>query len=97
MFLPRFTLRATLLGVTFCGLFCLVLARALAGDYWAIAASVAVASFAGIVTIHGCLYLIIAALARLLGSRSFTARTRQGSVQASPDEQYLPGTISRAP
>ena len=88
---------ATLIAITFCGLFCLVLARAAAGDYWAIAASVAVASLVVIVLIHGCLYVVIAALAHVLGSRTLPARTRQGSVQASPDEQYLPGTVSQAP
>jgi hypothetical protein len=97
MLFPRFTLRATLIGITFCGLFCLVLARALAGSYWAIAASVGVASLVGIVFVHACFYVIIAALARILGSRTLTARTRQGSVQASPDDQYLPGTVSQAP
>ncbi len=97
MLLPRFTLRATLVGISCCGLFCLVLARAVGGDYWAIAASVAVASLVGIVIVHGCLYVIIAALARVLGSRILPARTRQGGVQASPDEHYLPGTTSQAP
>jgi hypothetical protein len=97
MLLPRFTLRATLIGITCCGIFCLVLARAAAGDLWAIAASVAVASLVGIVIIHGCIYVVIAALARVLGSRIYPARTRQGGVQASPDEQYLPGTVSQAP
>ena len=95
MLLPRFTLRATLLGITLCGIFCLVLARALAGDYWAIAASVAVASLLGIVFVHGCFYVVIAAMAKVLGSHTLPARTRQGGVQASPDEQYLPGTVSQ--
>lgn len=97
MLLPRFTLRATLIGITCCGLFCLVLARAAAGDYWAIAASVAVASLAFIVLVHALLYVIIVALARVIGSRTLPALTRQGGVQASPDEQYLPGTVSQAP
>ena len=95
MLLPQFTLRATLIGTTIGGLFCLVLSRALAGDYWAIAASVAVASLVGIVFVHACFYVIIVALARVLGSRTLPALTRQGSVQASPDDQYLPGTISQ--
>jgi hypothetical protein len=97
MLLPRFTLRATLIGITFCGLFCLVLARALAGDYWAIAASVAVASLVGIVCVHACFYVIIAALARVFGSHTLPAHTRQGSVQAGPDDQYLPRTVSQGP
>lgn len=97
MFLPRFTLRATLVGISLCGMFFLVLARALAGDQWAIAASAAVASLVFIVVVHGCFYVIIAALARLLGSRTLPARTRQGGVQASPDDHYLPGTVSQAP
>ncbi len=93
MLLPRFTLRMTLVGITCSALFCLVLVRAVAGDYWAIATSVAVASLAVIVAVHGCMYVVIAALARLLGSSTLPAHTRQGGVQASPDEQYLPGTI----
>src|SRR5262245_50283476 len=95
MILPRFTLRTTLVGITFCALFCLVLVRAILGDYWAIAASVAVGSLFAIVVVHSCLYVVIAALAHMLGSHTLPARTRQGGVQASPDEQYLPGTFSR--
>lgn len=97
MLLPRFTLRSTLIGVTWCGLFCLILARAVAGDLWAIAASFAVASLVGILVVHGCLYVVIAALARVLGSHTLPARTRQGGVQAGPDEHYLPGSVSQAP
>jgi predicted branched-subunit amino acid permease len=93
MLLPRFTLRTTLVGITCCALFCLVLVRAAAGDYWAIAASVAVASLVVIVSVHACMYVVIAALARLLGGWTLPAHTRQGGVQANPDEQYLPGTI----
>lgn len=97
MLLPRFTLRTALLGITWCGVFCLVLVRASAGDYWAIAATVAVGSLVGIVVVHGCLYVVIAALARVLGSRTLPALTRQGGVQASPDEQYLPETAAQGP
>ena len=97
MLLPRFTLRSTLIGVTGCGLFCLILVRAAAGDLWAIAASFAAASLIGIVFVHGCFYVVIAALARVLGSHTLPARTRQGGVQASPDKHYLPSSVSQAP
>ncbi len=97
MLLPRFTLRTTLIGITVCAFFGLVLARADAGDLWAYAASVAVKSLAVIVAVHACMYLLIAATSRVLGSRTLPARTRQGGVQASPDEQYLPGTVPRSP
>lgn len=92
MILPRFTLRTTILGVTLAALFSLVLVRADAGDTWAIAASVAVASLVVIVLVHACLYVVIAATSRVLGTHSFPARTRQGGVQLGPDEQILPGT-----
>lgn len=92
MLLPRFTLRSTLIGITAFAVLGLALARAQAGDLWARACVVAVASLVGIVIVHACFYMLIAATARVLGSRRLPARTRQGGVQASPDEQYLPGT-----
>jgi hypothetical protein len=95
MLLPRFTLRATLIGITVCAVRGLVLARAQAGDLWARACVVAVASLLGIVIVHACFYLLIAATSRVLGSQRLPARTRQGGVQASPDEQYLPGSTPR--
>ncbi len=92
MILPRFTLRTTILGVTLAALFSLVLVRADAGDTWAIAATVAVASLLVIVLVHACLYVLIATTSRLFGSHAFPARTRQGGLQLGPDEQILPGT-----
>jgi hypothetical protein len=94
MILPRFTLRATIIGVTLAALFSLVLVRADAGDAWAIVASVAVGSLVVIVLVHGCLYVLISAMARVLGSHAYPARTRQGGLQLSPDEQILPGAPS---
>ena len=82
--------------MTLGGLFFLVLVRATMGDRWAIAASVAALSLAGIVLVHGCLYVLIAALARILGSYTLPARTRQGGVQAGPDEHYLPESTPTA-
>jgi hypothetical protein len=96
MLLPRFTLRATLIGITVFAVLGLVLARAQAGDLWARAGMVAVASLLVIVVVHACFYMIIAATARVLGSRRLPARTRQGGVQASPDEHYLPGSAPPA-
>ena len=93
MILPRFTLRATIIGVTLVALFSLVLVRADAGDTWAISATVAVASLVVIVIVHACLYVLIVATSRILGSHTLPARTRQGGVQLSPDEQLLPQTI----
>ncbi len=96
MILPRFTLRATIVAVTFVAIFSLVLVRAQAGDTWAVAASMAVFSLLVIVLVHGCLYILISATARGIGTQALPARTRQGGVQLSPDEQILPGTASRA-
>lgn len=96
MILPRFTLRATIAAVTFFALFSLVLVRAQAGDTWAVAASMAVFSLLVIVLVHGCLYVLISATARVIGTQSLPARTRQGGVQLSPDEQLLPGTAAPA-
>lgn len=84
-----------MIGITGCALLSLVFARAVVGDLWAIAASVAVGSLVAIVLVHGFFYTIIAGLARVLGSHTLPARTRQGGMQAGPDEQYLPGTESR--
>lgn len=96
MLLPRFTLRTTLIGITWCALLGLALARAQSGDLWARAFVVALGSLVGIVIVHALFYLVIAATSRVLGSQRLPARTRQGGVQASPDEQYLPGSTPRS-
>lgn len=90
MFLPRFTLRSTLKWVTICALFSLVLARAVAGSYWAIALSVAVLSIVFVLLVHACTYVIVMALSKVLRKEQLPSRTPQGGIQTNPDDRYLP-------
>ncbi len=91
MFLPRFTLRSTLKWVTLCALFSLVLARALAGSYWAIALSFAVLSIVAILMVHAGSFVIVMALSKIFRKEQLSARTRQGGIQTNPDDRYLGG------
>ncbi|TWU22824.1 hypothetical protein [Bythopirellula polymerisocia] len=99
MFIPRFTLLTTLKWVTVCALFCVVLAHAAAGSYWATALSVAVLSVVVILLVQAFTFVIIAAFSKVFGKQQLPARTPQGGIQTNPDERYLPGkpTTERSP
>lgn len=90
MLLPRFSLRTTLLGTTAFALFFLVLGQAFREKPWAIVIAVAVISLALILIIHALLYIFSQFLARLVGTKQLPARTFQGGVQSSSDEQSPP-------
>lgn len=90
MLLPSYTVRNVLKWVTVFAMFCLVLARAVQGDFWAIAASVAVVSLCVVLLSHVSFYLMVSLLARLFGRHPVAAHTRQGGVQLDPDKQVLP-------
>ena len=90
MLLPRYSLRTSLLGLTTCAVFSLVLGQAVQGRPWAIVVAVAVASLLLLLLFHALLYLISAALSRLVGEQQLDARTSRGGVQSYSDPQSPP-------
>jgi len=91
MLLPRFSLRTILVGLTPCAIFSLALGQAVQGEPWAIVVSVAVASLLLLLVFHGLLYLLSAALARLVGTQALSARTSRGGVQIDSQHHTIPG------
>ena len=90
MLLPRFSLRTTLIGVSSCAVFFLVLGQAVQGSPWAIVISISVACLAVLLVFHALLYFVSATLARLVGAQQLPARTSRGGLQSNPDEQSPP-------
>jgi len=90
MLLPRYSLRTTLLGTTGFAVFFLVVGQAVRGRPWAIVISVAVASLVLIFAFHAMLFILSTIFARLVGTQQLPARTFQGGVQSSSDQQSPP-------
>ncbi len=90
MLIPQFSLRTTLQVLTVCAVLFLVAGQALAGKAWAVIVTVAVLSVLATLLVHGCFYLVAAALSKLTGTQQTPARTSQGGLQLSPDLQELP-------
>ncbi|MCA9232961.1 MAG: hypothetical protein KDA57_20110 [Planctomycetales bacterium] len=86
MLIPRFSLRTTLLLLTVCAVFFLVMGRAYQGDYWAVVITVAVLSILATLAVHAMFYLLVLALGKLVGAKIAPARTSQGGMQSSADD-----------
>ncbi|MEM1304482.1 MAG: hypothetical protein AAGG46_06280, partial [Planctomycetota bacterium] len=79
--MPKFSLRLVLVLVTAAAGLSAVLARAVAGDAWAIALSVAVAWAAFALLVHGVFYVAAAALSGL-GQQSRAAQSSRPPAEA---------------
>ena len=90
MLLPRYSLRTTLLGITGFAFFFVVLGQAVRGAPWAVVISVACVSLMLIFVFHALLYVVATVFARLVGTQQQPARTFQGGMQLSSDEQSPP-------
>lgn len=86
MLIPRFSLRATLIGVTASAFFFLILGIAVRGHAWAMGITVAVASVFAAFVIHACFFVLACRLGQLMGAQLAPARTNQGGIQTSTDE-----------
>mgnify|MGYP007059393505 FL=1 len=91
MFLPQFTLRSTMKWVTIAAIFFLVLARAFAGSYWAIALSVAVVSILVVLLVHAAFFVFVVVISKLFRNERLPARTKQGGIQSTTDDRFLAG------
>lgn len=90
MLLPRYSLRTTLIAVSSCAVFSVVLGYAARGVPWAIVVSASVISLFVMLLFHALLYLVAANLSRLISAQQTPARTSRGGVQSTPDEQSPP-------
>ena len=87
MLIPRFSLRTTLILISGCAIFFLVLGQAVQGRGWAIVVSVAMVSLLVTLVFHAALFVVSSTLARMVGTEQLPARTSRGGVQLTPDEQ----------
>ncbi len=87
MLLPQYSLRASLIAVSSCAVFFLILGQAYRQQPWAIVVSVGVISLAVILLFHGITYLLAMGFSSLVSAQQTPARTSRGGVQSTPDEQ----------
>ena len=87
MLIPRYSLRTTLLGVTLSAILFLIVGYAYRGQAWAVVITVAIVSVFVALAIHACFYLLVSALGRVIGAKIAPARTSQGGLQSSADDQ----------
>ena len=90
MLIPQFSLRTSLIVISACAIFFLVLGYAIQGSGWAVVVSIAVVSVAVTLMFHAALFLVSSALARMVGTEQLPARTSRGGVQLTPDQQAPP-------
>jgi len=90
MLLPRYSLRTTLIGVTVCAVLFLIAGEALQGHAWAIVITVTVVCILGMFAVHASLYLLASSLGKIIGVPISPARTNQGGMQTSSDQQFPP-------
>ncbi len=86
MLIPRFSLRTTLLGVSVCSIFFVIVGYAYRGEAWAVVISVAVLSIFVTLAIHAIFYALVTAFGRIVGAQIAPARTNQGGMQSSSDD-----------
>lgn len=90
MLIPQYSLRSTLIGVSCCAVFFLIIGDAFQGQPWAIAVSFAVVSFFGCFLVHAFLFLAAAYFGKMIGTPLAPARTNHGGLQTSSDQQFPP-------
>jgi len=90
MLLPRYSLRATLLGISACAVFFSILGQAFRGQAWAIVISVAWGSIFMTLVFQGLFFIGASFLSRLVGTGHLPARTSQGGFQSLTDKETLP-------
>ncbi len=93
MLIPRFSLRTALLGTTLCAVFFLVVGFAYRGDTWAVVITVAALSLFGTLLVHAAFYVLVLALGKIVGAQISPARTSQGGMQFSTDDQVFPKPV----
>jgi len=90
MLIPRFSLRTTWLMVTVSAVFFVIAGSAYRGSAWAVVITVAVVSLFVTLAVHAVFYGLVTAFGKIVGAKISPARTSQGGMQSSTDEQVLP-------
>ena len=85
MLIPRFSLRTTLILLTVCAFFFLVVGRATQGDAWAIVVTFAVLAVVLALVVQAMFYLLAWLLGKIVGAQIAPARTSQGGIQSSSE------------
>lgn len=85
MLIPRFSLRTSLILLTVCAFFFLVVGRATRGDAWAIVITFAVLSVFVALAVQAMFYLLARAFGKIIGAQISPAKTSQGGIQSSTD------------
>ena len=86
MLIPRFSLRATLMGFSVCSVFFVIVGYAVRGEAWAVIPAVAVLSIFATLAFHGFFYALLSLFGRIVGAEITPARTSQGGIQSSSNE-----------
>jgi len=87
MLIPRFSLRTTLLGMSICAVFSVIAGSAYRGHAWAVVITVAVLSLLVTLAVHAVFYALVSAFGKIVGAKISPARTSQGGMQSSTDDQ----------
>lgn len=85
MFLPQFSLRRVLGGVTAWACFFLLGGLALRGQAWALGIVVALTSLMVVGLFHALFYLLVAFTGRILGFETIRVRTSRGNIVTGND------------
>jgi len=87
MLIPRFSLRTTWLIVTVSAVFFVIVGYAIRENAWAIVITVAVVSLFVTLAVHAVFYTLVTAFGKIVGAKISPARTSQGGMQSSTDDQ----------
>ena len=91
MLLPRFSLKTILAVLSACTVIFVIAGQAYQGKAWAAGVTIALASIPICLLVHAMFYGIVGLFARVVSPQQVPARTSQGGIQRSPDEQVEPG------
>lgn len=77
-------------GVTVCAVFFVIVGAALRGNAWAVVFTVAVLSLLVTLAVHAVFYALVTVFGKIVGAKISPARTSQGGMQSSTEEQVPP-------
>jgi len=76
--------------VTVSAVFFVIVGYAIRGNAWAIVITVAVVSLFVTLAVHAVFYGLVSAFGKIVGAKISPARTSQGGMQSSTDDQVPP-------
>lgn len=88
--IPRFSLRTILVFVSLCAVFFVIMGYAYRGYAWAIVITVGVVSIVVTLAVQAAFYALVSTFGKIVGSQISPARTSQGGLQSSTEDQAAP-------